>query len=93
MRLKLLLPALIVPGLLAVLFLSLDETAGVSRAAGNEPSVISTVLVGGGGRLHDVAVNPTTHRIYTANEDSNNVAVIDGITNAVVATVDLGASP
>ncbi|MGD0766168.1 MAG: YncE family protein, partial [Dehalococcoidia bacterium] len=34
-----------------------------------------------------VAVNPSTNRIYVANYNSNNVSVIDGAGNTVVATV------
>jgi YVTN family beta-propeller protein len=40
-----------------------------------------------------VAVNPRTNRIYTANEGSNDVSVIDGGTNTVVATVPVGVGP
>ena len=40
-----------------------------------------------------MAVNPTTNRIYVANETSNNVSVIDGATNTVVATVTVGVAP
>ena len=46
------------------------------RARGSEPE--------------GVAVNPTTNRIYVANYDSNNVSVIDGASNTVVATVAVG---
>ena len=39
-----------------------------------------------------VAVNPVTNKIYVANQNSNTVTVIDGVTNstAIVAT---GRSP
>ncbi len=40
-----------------------------------------------------VAVNPGTNRIYVANFVSNNVSVIDGATNSVVATVSMGNGP
>ena len=40
-----------------------------------------------------MAVNPTTNRIYVANYDSNNVSVIDGASNTVVATVAVGSQP
>ena len=29
-----------------------------------------------------MAVNPVTNKIYVANQDSNNVTVIDGATNS-----------
>jgi len=40
-----------------------------------------------------VAVNQTTNLIYVSNLNSNNVSVIDGVTNTVVATVPVGNSP
>jgi YVTN family beta-propeller protein len=36
-----------------------------------------------------VAVNPNTNRIYVANYGSNNVSIIDGASNTVVAAVAL----
>jgi len=40
-----------------------------------------------------VAVNPVTNMIYAANYTGNTVGVIDGNTNAVVATIPVGAGP
>ena len=40
-----------------------------------------------------MAVNPNTNRIYVTNWDSNNVSVIDGASNTVVATVAVGNHP
>ncbi|MGD0115689.1 MAG: YncE family protein [Dehalococcoidia bacterium] len=40
-----------------------------------------------------VAVDPTNNRIYVANYDTDNVSVIDGATNTVVATVPVGHGP
>ena len=40
-----------------------------------------------------MAVNPNTNRIYVANYYSNNVSVIDGAGNTIVATVPVGNSP
>src|SRR3990172_4946493 len=40
-----------------------------------------------------VCVNPSTNRVYVTNADSNNVSVIDGATNKVIATVPVGSSP
>ena len=39
-----------------------------------------------------MAVNPDTNRIYVANPHSNNVSVIDGANNTVVATVAVGGA-
>ncbi|MEX6702938.1 hypothetical protein ABS315_25640 [Peribacillus frigoritolerans] len=38
-------------------------------------------------------MNPNTNRIYVANDFSNNVSVIDGATNTVIATVGVGGVP
>ena len=46
-----------------------------------------------GATPRSVAVNMNTNRIYTANQDSDTVSVIDGDTNAVVATVPVGSYP
>jgi RHS repeat-associated protein len=40
-----------------------------------------------------LAVNPSTNRIYVTNNSSDNVSVIDGATNTVVATVPVGDAP
>jgi YVTN family beta-propeller protein len=40
-----------------------------------------------------VGVNSSTNRVYVANYGDNTVSVIDGSTNAVVATVGVGTSP
>ncbi len=42
---------------------------------------------------HSIGVNPTTDRIYVGNLNSSTVSVIDGASNAVVATIDLGLTP
>jgi YVTN family beta-propeller protein len=38
-------------------------------------------------------VNETTNRVYVTNEESDNVSVIDGSNNRVIATVPVGGSP
>ena len=40
-----------------------------------------------------VAANTATNRVYVTNYNANDVAVIDGATNTVVATVPVGTSP
>ena len=37
--------------------------------------------------------NPTNNKVYCANSGSDNVTVIDGATNSVIATVTAGSSP
>ncbi len=40
-----------------------------------------------------VAANSTTNRIYVTNLNSNDVSVIDGVTDAVIATIPVSSSP
>jgi YVTN family beta-propeller protein len=54
---------------------------------------ISTISIQVGTVPKFVAVNQNTNRIYVSNLNSNNVSVIDGATNQVVATVPVGNSP
>src|SRR5438105_1903115 len=51
-----------------------------------------TATVGAGTQPQSVAVNPVTNKIYVANYTSNNVTVIDGVTNSTT-TVSAGAQP
>ena len=88
-------PALITLTALAVVIGAADPGRGSPGAmASGDPTVIATISIGpGGGTPAGVAVNPTTNRIYVANQWSNNVSVIDGATNTVVATVPVGTCP
>ena len=81
--------------LLAGGVLSLRESASVSRAAdGGGPTVIATIRIGWSGYSPEaLATNPATNRIYVANGGSDNVSVIDGAIDALVATVPVGDSP
>lgn len=70
------------------------KPATASRAVESGPSVIATISVApGGNEPVDVAVNPVTHRIYTANMGSNNVSVIDASSNEVITNVAVGQYP
>jgi len=40
-----------------------------------------------------LAINTTTNEIFAVNQDSNNVTVIDGLTNGTAAVVPVGQSP
>jgi YVTN family beta-propeller protein len=40
-----------------------------------------------------VAVNPVTNRVYVARYGSASAVVLDGATNAVIATVAVGSAP
>lgn len=52
-------------------------------------SLPSGGTTGGGG----VAVNPATDRVFITNSASNNVSIVDGDSNAVVATQAVGQFP
>jgi YVTN family beta-propeller protein len=49
------------------------------------PTVIATILVGGQGGI--LALNPTTERLYVGQDPAHSVAVVDILTNTVVATI------
>ena len=53
----------------------------------------ATVNIPVGVRPRGIAANPVTNRVYVANIWSNTVSVIDGITNAVIATIPVGELP
>ncbi len=55
-------------------------------------TVCNTCTVAAGTTPYAVAVNPATNKIYVANQNSNDVTVIDGTTNAAT-TVAAGSFP
>ena len=42
---------------------------------------------------NDVAINPTTHRVYVSGRDNNRLTMIDGISLAVLKSVTVGQQP
>ncbi len=54
-------------------------------------TVVATVSVGDDPSA--IAIDPTTHRVYVTNRQSDSVSIIDGGTNQVIATVAVGAQP
>ena len=60
---------------------TLTEITQVNIPASFEHTIIERV---------GVTVNPETNRIYVANERSDNISVIDGATDSVVATIEVG---
>ncbi|HEY1679834.1 MAG TPA: hypothetical protein VGG04_19110 [Candidatus Sulfotelmatobacter sp.] len=54
---------------------------------------ISSTIIPVGTVPERVAVNQITNRIYVANLNSNNVSVIDGNSDTVIATVSVGNGP
>lgn len=68
-----------------ILLFSLAAPLLSANGEASAQTVVATIPVG----LNpwSVAVNPATNRVYTANISANNVSVVDGATNAVVATI------
>jgi YVTN family beta-propeller protein len=73
-------------------FLFCITIAGFSQIA-----VIDTIYLGSktcyGESPSGVAVNPETNRIYVTNNGSDNVSVIDGSGDSVIATIEVGNEP
>jgi YVTN family beta-propeller protein len=46
-----------------------------------------------GARPQAIGINSVTHTIYVANTQSNNVTIVDGTNNSVIATVVTGKGP
>ncbi|ROR92352.1 YncE family protein [Nocardioides aurantiacus] len=74
-----------------------DQGTGTAYVANSGSSTVTVVrdrravaTVRVGSRPLGLDVDPTTHRVYVANSDAGTVSVIDGASNAVTATVDLG---
>ena len=67
-----------------------EPVTAVSVIDGASNAVIATVPVGEQPR--SAGVNPSTDRIYVANQKDGTVSVINGAANAVVATVPVGTA-
>jgi len=79
-------------GILALVLVMVSALVLPSRAVVAETTIGAAIPVGMG--PFGVAVNPTTHRVYVANSDSNSVSVIDGATNTVVGSpIAVGTTP
>src|SRR6516165_3617041 len=61
----------------------------LAAAPAQGQAVVSTVPAGNGPDA--LAVNTVTNKIYVANGTSNNVTVIDGVTNATTTVTDPNA--
>ena len=72
------------------------ERAYVSHADGTVHVIntttdtdIATIVVSPGNALLGIAVNTASNKIYVANSGTNQIAVIDGVSNTVSTTIDL----
>ncbi|HEX5502868.1 MAG TPA: choice-of-anchor D domain-containing protein, partial [Thermomicrobiales bacterium] len=75
-------------GILAVLVaLGLALGGFTARGGRAAPAIIATIPVGGA--PGDAAIDPTTGRIYVANDTSGTISVIDSASNTVVATIPI----
>jgi YVTN family beta-propeller protein len=70
---------------------SLKENT-VSIINGTTDSVVRSIAVGGS-LPSIVAVNPNTNTIYVTNHDSSTVSVIEGKTNNVMGSINVGGAP
>lgn len=62
--------------------------------SGRSRRVLHTIyLSSGGGGLVSIAVDPLRNRVYVADANNWNLTIIDGRTNRILATVDLGIQP
>ncbi len=66
-----------------------DGTVHVIDTTTNTPAVPPIIPVSPGNALTGITVNPATNKIYVANSGTNQVAVIDGSTNTLQATIPL----
>ncbi len=60
--------------------------------AGVETIPLDPGIVNGIG-AEDIVVNPVTNRIYTANEQSDSVSVVDGSTDTLIKNIAVGDDP
>jgi YVTN family beta-propeller protein len=82
---------------LALASLTLLATGATGRAQPaypEEAAVVTTLaLEPDGSRPSGLAVNSQTNRIYVANAGSDNVSVVDGAGNSVIAAITVGRAP
>jgi YVTN family beta-propeller protein len=73
-----------------MMLLAAGVLLGLSVSLGHAAEVIATIPVSGE-QTAGVGVNSITNRVYVAGISSDTVSVIDGVTNAVIATVPVGS--
>lgn len=82
---------------LALAGLTLFAMGPATRAEPAYPedaAVVTTLTLGpDGSRPAALAVNSSTGRIYVANAGSDNVSVVDGVSNSVIANISVGRAP
>lgn len=79
--------------LIAAMLFSLTALVPAIAATASGYAVSATINLGSPNFPEDVAVDPTNNTVYVANTDTDSVSVINGNTNAVVATIAVGVSP
>ncbi|HYL65725.1 MAG TPA: YncE family protein [Nitrosopumilaceae archaeon] len=67
------------------------KTDSVYVINGTTNKIVDEVFVGKG--AYGISVNPTTDKIYVANQNDNSVSVIDGNTNKVVGNIQVTGYP
>lgn len=72
----------------ALVFISNLSQAGTADIVIDDVSLVRTFLL-----EPETEIPVSINRIYVANQYSNNISVIDGNNNTVIATVTVGSSP
>jgi len=72
-------------------FYAVDTHRAVVSALSGDGHLLKRISVGKDPEA--VAINPETNRIYVANNASGSVSIINGATDAVIATVNVGELP
>jgi YVTN family beta-propeller protein len=57
----------------------------------DDTTIVTNITVGS--NPSGVAVTPDGTKTYVANYNSNNISVIDNLTNTILATITVGTSP
>jgi YVTN family beta-propeller protein len=78
-----------------LLVIAVVVLAGASQAPAENPTVLRSIQLGAETccSLTGVAVSPDTNRIYVTDPSRDFLYVIDGYTNEVVDTIDVGGRP
>ena len=72
---------------------ALNSTEVMAQFHGNNRATCKTPTIQVGNSPTGIGVNTQTNKIYVANENDNNVSVIDLNTNNVIKTIQVGARP
>jgi YVTN family beta-propeller protein len=72
---------------------ALSGDPGTVTVIDTTASPISKTITGIGAYPNGIVVNPVTNMVYSANFTGDNVSVIDGSTDTLSTTIDVGSNP